>query len=92
MFHLIYDPKDDTCLIANVDFQHTIIAVYREKSSIRLWNSFKDAALKTFEFDYNITDEYITDILEKENLILLTTQISLKEVQNFIRASPELLI
>ena len=92
MFHLIYDPKDDTCLIANVDFQHTIIAVYREKSSIRLWNSFKDAALKTFEFGYNITDEYITDILEKENLILLTTQISLKEVQNFIRASPELLI
>ena len=36
--------------------------------------------------------EYITDILEKENLILLTTQINLKEVQNFIRASPELLI
>ena len=90
MFHLIYDPKDDTCLIA--DLQHTIIAVYGEKSSGRSWNSFKDAALKTFEFDYNITDEYITDILEKENLILLTTQISLKEVQNFIRASPELLI
>ena len=92
MFHLIYDPKDDTCLIANVDFQHTIIAVYIEKSSIRSWNSFKEAALKTFEFGYNITDEHITDILEKENLILLTTQISLKEVQNFIRASPELLI
>ena len=92
MFHLIYDPKDDTCLIANVDFQHTIIAVYGEISSGRAWNSFKDAALKTFKFDYNITDEYIADILEKENLILLTTQISLKEVQNFIRASPELLI
>ena len=92
MFHLIYDPKDDTCLIANVDFQRTIIAVYREKSSIRSWNSFKDAALKTFEFDYNITDEYITDILEKENLILLTTQISLEEMQSFIKASPELFI
>ena len=92
MFHLIYDPKDDTCLIADVDFQHTIIAVYGEKSSGRSWNSFKDAALKTFEFDYNITDEYITDVLEKEKLILLTTQISLEEVQNFIRASPELLI
>ncbi len=90
MFHLIYDPKDDTCLIA--DLQHTVIAVYREKFSTRTWNSFKDAALKTFEFDYNITDEYITNILEKEKLILLTTQISLKEVQNFIRASPELLI
>ena len=90
MFHLIYDPKDDTCLIA--DLQHTIIAVYEEISSGRSWNSFKDAALKTFKFDYNIADEYITDILEKENLILLTTQISLKEVQNFIRTSPELLI
>ena len=90
MFHLIYDPKDDTCLIA--DLQHTVIEVYRDKSSTRTWNSHKDAALKTFEFDYNITDEYITDILEKENLILLTTQISLKEVQNFIRTSPELLI
>ena len=92
MFHLIYDPKDDTCLIANVDFQHTIVAIYKEISSGRTWNSFKDAALKTFEFDYNITDEYITDILEKENLILLTTQISLEEVQSFIKASPELLI
>ena len=92
MFHLIYDPKDDTCLIANVDFQRTIIAVYGEISSGRSWNSFKDAALKTFEFGYNITNEHITDILEKERLILLTTQISLKEVQNFIRASPELLI
>lgn len=90
MFHLLYDPKDDTCLIA--DSRHTDIAVYSEKSSTRSWNSFKDAALKTFEFGYNITDEDITDILEKENLILLTTQISLKEVQNFIRASPELLI
>ena len=92
MFHLIYDPKDDTCLIANVDFQRTIIAIYGEISSGRTWNSFKDTALKTFEFDYNITNEHITDILEKDNLILLTTQISLKEVQNFIRASPELLI
>ena len=92
MFHLLYDPKDDTCLIANVDFQRTTIAVYEEISSGRTWNSFKNAALKTFVFDYNITNEHITDILEKENLILLTTQISLKEVQNFIRASPELLI
>ena len=92
MFHLIYDPKDDTCLIANVYFQRTIIAVYGEKSSGRTWNSFKDAALKTFKFDYNITDEYITDILEKEKLILLTTQTGLKEVQNFIRTSTELLI
>ena len=92
MFHLIYYPKNDTCLIANVDFQHTVVAIYKEKSSIRTWNSFKDAALKIFEFDYNITDEHITDILENENLILLTTQISLKEGQNFIRASPELLI
>lgn len=48
MFHLIYYPKDNTCLI--------------------------------------------TDIFEEENLILLTIQASLKEVQNFIRASPELLI
>ena len=92
MFHLLYDPKDDTCLIANVDFQRTIIAVYGEKSSGRTWNSFKDAALKTFEFDYNITDEYITDILKKESLISLTTQASLEEVQSFIKASPELFI
>ena len=92
MFHLIYDPKDDTCLIANVDFQNTPVAIYKEKSSGTTWNSFKDTALKTFVFAYNITDEHITDILEKENLILLTTQISFKEVQNFIRASPELLI
>ena len=92
MFHLLYDPKDDTCLIANVDFQRTIIAVYGETSSGRTWNSFKDAALKTFEFDYNIANKHITDILEKESLILLTTQASLEEVQNFIRASPELLI
>ena len=92
MFHLLYDPKDDTCLIANVDFRHTVIAVYREKSSLRTWNSFKDAALKTFEFDYNITGKHITDILEKESLILLTTQASLGEVQSFIKASPELFI
>ena len=91
MFHLLYDPKDDTCLIANVDFQRTIIAVYGETSSGRTWNSFKDAALKTFEFDYNIANK-ITDILEKESLILLTTQASLEEVQSFIKASPELLI
>ncbi len=90
MFHLLYDPKDDTCLIA--DLQHTAIAVYGETSSGRSWNSFKDAALKTFKFDYNITNEHITDILEKESLILLTIQTSLKEVQNFIRASPELFI
>ena len=92
MFHLLYDPKDDTCLIANVDFQRTIIAVYGEKSSGRTWNSFKDVALKTFEFDYNIANEHITDILEKESLILLTTQASLEEVQSFIKASPELFI
>ena len=92
MFHLIYDPKDDTCLIANVDFQHTIVAIYKEISSGRTWNSFKDAALKTFEFEYNITNEHITGILEKDNFILLTIQTSLEEVQNFIRASPELLI
>ena len=91
MFHLLYDPKDDTCLIANVDFQRTIIAVYGETSSGRTWNSFKDAALKTFEFDYNIANK-ITDILEKESLILLTTQASLEEVQSFIKASPELFI
>ena len=92
MFHLIYDPKDDTCLIANVDFQHTIVAIYKEISSGRTWNSFKDTTLKTFVFNYNITDERVTDIFEEENLILLTIQASLKEVQNFIRASPELLI
>ena len=92
MFHLIYDPKDDTCLIANVDFQHITVAFYKEVSSGRTWNSFKDTALKTFVFNYIITDQHITDILEEERLILLTIQTSLKEVQNFIRASPELLI
>ena len=73
MFHLIYDPKDDTCLIANVDFQHTIIAVYREKSSIRSWNSFKDAALKTFEFGYNITNEHNRYIRTRESYFIDNT-------------------
>ena len=36
MFHLGYDPKDDTCLIANVDFQGTIVAVYKEISSNKI--------------------------------------------------------
>ena len=92
MFHLIYDPKDDTCLIADVDFQHTTVAIYKEISSGRTRNSFKDTALKTFVFNYNITDEHITDIFEKESLISLTTQASLEEVQSFIKASPELFI
>ena len=92
MFHLIYDPKDNTCLVADIDSNSITAAIYKEMSSGRTWNSFKDTALKTFVFNYNITDERVTDIFEEENLILLTIQTSLKEAQNFIRTSPELLI
>ena len=68
MFHLIYDPKDNTCLVADIDSNSITAAIYKEISSGRTWNSFKDTALKTFVFNYNITDEHITDILEKRIL------------------------
>ena len=92
MFHLIYDPKDNTCLIANVDFQHTIVAIYKEISSNKIWNSFKDTASKAFVPSYNTTKKYIASTFERNDFILLTTQASLEEVQSFIKASPELLI
>ena len=92
MFHLLYDIEDNECLVTDVNSHGIFVAVYKEASSGKIWNSFKDTASKTFTLDYNTVGEHISNVIERNNFILLTTQASLEEVQSFIRASPELLI